>query len=201
MMFHRLFIRLGMVLLFLLALPVALILLAGVDRMLSFRDSVTLPNRMQLKREFNWPTWDRFSTDQSELSRFELVYIYLFDLDRHDLYSSDGSTLIVRDVDLVCFDDRHVDIGYYIFDGAAGGRRLSEDEARTVRAAGLDQPTGRCNGYFTAMVGPELLYPDNASPFLPSCERRNRSNPSLRNREWLNWPCENTTRQLPDGPS
>jgi hypothetical protein len=194
MMLRRLVIRLGKVLLCVLALPAALIVLAGADWMLSFRDSVTLPNGMMLKREFSYPTWDRFSTDQSELSRFELVYKYLYDLHRHDLYT-DGPTLIVKDVDRVCFDDRHVDIGYDIFDGAAGGRQLSEDEARTVRAAGLAQPTGRCNGYFTAMVGPELLYPDNTSPFLPSCEWRNRGNPALRNPEWLNWPCD--SRQPP----
>jgi hypothetical protein len=195
MMLCRLVLRLGKVLLCMLALPAALIVLAVGDWLLSFRDSVTLPNGMQLKREFNYPTWDRFSTDQTELSRIELVYIYLFNLDRHDLYSSDGSTLFVKDVDLVCFDDHHVDIGYDIFDGAAGGRQLTEDEARTVRAAGLAQPTGGCNGYFTGMLGPELLYPGNKSPFRPSCEWRNRGNPALRNPEWLNWPCD--SRQPP----
>jgi hypothetical protein len=190
MMLRRLVIRLGKVLLCMLALPAAVIVIAVGDWLLSFRDNVTLPNGMMLRREFNYPTWGRFSTDQSELSRIELISLYLSDLDRHDLYSADGSTLVVKDVDLLCFDDRQVDIGYDIFDGAAGGRKLTEDEARTVRAAGLSQPTGGCNGYFTGMLGPELLYPGNTSPFRPSCEWRNRSNPALRNPEWLNWPCD-----------
>jgi len=30
-----------------------------------------------------------------------------------------------------------------------------------------------CNGYFTAMIGPGLLYDGYIDPFLPSCDWRN----------------------------
>jgi len=145
----------------------------------------TLPNGMIVKREYaDW------------LLRHEY----------YDIYAPDRVTLMVPEVFMICFNDRYVYASGWrqgdggMFDSTLNFQPLSEAENAAAHRE-LFKPWGPCNGYFTGMLGPELLFPNNRPPFLAPCEWRNRSNPSLRNREWLNWPCENTTRQLPDGPS
>jgi hypothetical protein len=145
----------------------------------------TLPNGMIVKREYaDW------------LLRHEY----------YDIYAPDGVTLRAPDVCMICFNDRFLEAWGWrqedggIFDGYDNGRPLSGSEY-TAASRELSQPRRSCDGYFIGWLGPELLYPHNRSPFLAPCEWRNRNNPSLRNREWLNWPCEDNSHRLPDGPT
>lgn len=110
------------------------------------------------------------------------------------LLSPDGRQVLARDIEFVCFDDRLVlaiskipgQGGY--FDGAGQAWMPAADTRGFdgVRDP-LAGPSG-CNGYYTAMIGPDLLYGD-APPFLPPCDARNIGNDALENRAWLERPC------------
>lgn len=131
-----------------------------------YNDSVTLPNGMILRREFDFQ-WT----------------------ERGDLYAADGGTLLARDVEFVCFDDRYVQAGR-LFDAETGGPVAFEDRPEINEGHGLRAGRGGCNGYYTGMLGPGLLYDGLEAPFLPPCEWRNFDNPTLKDRAWLNRPCE-----------
>ena len=137
-----------------------------------FTDSVVLPNGMILKRSFDFTRNGR-----------------------DDLLSSDGKSKLARDIEFVCFNDRYVWVysfrpeytGLY---KAKTSERLSGvgyPEAMTI--SGLNDRHG-CNGYYTSMLGPGLLYDGNEAPFLPLCESRNLDNPGLAQRDWLERPCD-----------
>ncbi|MFO1089567.1 MAG: hypothetical protein U1E46_08290 [Hyphomicrobiales bacterium] len=167
------------VLIAVMALPEALLIKLAIREMLSFRDSSTLPNGTILKREYDYDLWSR-----------------------HDLFARDGKTLLVRNVDVVCFDDRYVlaygNGGSGTYDGP-DGRDLSFEEEVEVGRNGLE--TGRgCNGYYTGMLGPDLLYPENSPPFLPPCSWVNYGNTSLKHREWLERPCDGSMSANPVQP-
>jgi hypothetical protein len=148
----------------------------------------TLPNGMIVKREY---------------ADWLLTHEY------YDIYAPDGVTLRVPNVSTICFDDRYVyalggwqdDGGIFegIFSGYDNGRPLSGPEYTSAHRD-LYQPSERCNGYFTLNLEPQTFHPYYRHLFLLPCEWRNRRNPSLRNRTWLNWPCEDNSYQLPDGP-
>ena len=79
------------------------------------------------------------------------------------------------------------------------GRDLSFEEEVEVGRNGLE--TGRgCNGYYTGMLGPDLLYPENSPPFLPPCSWVNYGNTSLKHREWLERPCDGSMSANPVQP-
>jgi hypothetical protein len=143
----------------------------------------TLPNGMIVKREYaDWLLTDAY----------------------YDIYAPDGVTLRIPDVWMICFNDRYLRAvqrrpGQGIFDGYDNGRQLSGPEYTSARRE-LYQPSGRCNGYFTRILEPQTLHPNYRHRFLPPCEWRNSNNPSLRNRAWINWPSEDNSYQLPDGP-
>lgn len=113
-----------------------------------------------------------------------------------DLFSKDGETRLARDLEFVCFNDRYVWVYSYdrsqsgLFDAAIDARLdgLSHDEAFAV--SGLGGNRQACNGYYTEMVGPGLLYDGNTSPHLPSCNARNIYNPTLQDRSWFDRPCQ-----------
>jgi hypothetical protein len=148
-----------------------------------FTDRVTLPNGMILKRQFDW-----------EFGK------------RHDMFASDGDTVLARNIEFVCFNDRYVKAIAYpqghggLFDGRTNeliSRRDWDTYIKIYRASGL-QNRGACNGYYTAMIGPGLLYDGNESPLLPSCEWRNLENTALADRSWFDRPCAD--RALPPRP-
>ncbi|MCA3458024.1 MAG: hypothetical protein IOC92_07450 [Rhodobacter sp.] len=113
-----------------------------------------------------------------------------------DLFTKDGATRLARDLEGICFNDRYVWVYSYdrsqsgLFDAEKDARLdgLSHDEAFTV--SGLGGNRQACNGYYTGMVGPGLLYDGNTSPHLPSCNARNIDNPTLQDRSWFDRPCQ-----------
>lgn len=150
----------------------SVLLLALVGWLIRFSDSVTLPNGMILKRAFD-----------------------LAKIERHDLFATDGRTALARDVELVCFNDRYVKVYSYdrkhggVYDGATD-RPVPISASKEVHAAsGLLGGHG-CNGYYTGMVGPGLLYDGMVSPFLPPCSWRNLENPILTDSSWFERPCD-----------
>lgn len=151
-----------------------LLILVGIGWLTQFKDSVTLPNAMVLKREF-------------DLTR----------LGRNDMFAADGRTRLARGIEFVCFNDRYVLIYAYergqsgLFDSVAGGRVPIEDSDTALADSGLMDGAKTCNGYFTGMIGPGLLYDGMKPPFLPPCSWRDTENPSLKHRDWLKRPCLN----------
>lgn len=135
-----------------------------------FNASVTLPNGAVLKRQFEFPNSER-----------------------DDMFASDGRTLLARDVEGVCFDDRYVELYSKergqggLYDGRAGRWAPRQQTAREI---GLSSRNG-CNGYFTGMLGPGLLYDAAESPHLPPCSWRNFERPGLADRSWFERPCQN----------
>ena len=138
-----------------------------------FTDSVTLPNGMILKREFDFSKRER-----------------------DDMFASDGRTVLARDIEGVCFNDRYVLVNAYtreqggLFDRMTDGRVPTDDQdayLATEQASGLQGDRG-CNGYYFAWLGPGLLY-GGPEPFRPSCDWRNLSNQSLADRSWFDRPC------------
>ncbi|WP_331795533.1 hypothetical protein [Pseudotabrizicola sp. L79] len=113
-----------------------------------------------------------------------------------DLFAKDGATRLARDLEGICFNDRYVWVYSYdrsqsgLFDAAIDARLdgLSHDEAYAM--SGLGGNRQACNGYYTGMVGPGLLYDGNTSPHLPSCNARNIDNPILQDRSWFERPCQ-----------
>lgn len=114
-----------------------------------------------------------------------------------DLFAKDGATRLARELEFVCFNDRYVWVYSYdrsqsgLFDAVMDARLdgLGHDEAFAV--SGLGGNRQACNGYYTGMVGPGLLYDGNTSPHLPSCSARNIDNPTLQDRGWFDRPCSN----------
>ena len=141
-----------------------------------FTDKVTLPNGMILKRQFDWK-WG----------------------ERHDMFASDGRTVLARDIEFVCFNDRYVQAiamneGHGgLFDGRTNeviSRKDWDTYIKVYRSTGLQNRWGGCGGYYTGMVGPGLLYPGNSVPILPSCDGRNLENATLADRSWFDRPCD-----------
>ncbi|MFD1344555.1 hypothetical protein [Litorisediminicola beolgyonensis] len=146
-------------------------LVAGERWAMSFHKSVTLPNGMELGREFDWNRYGRW-----------------------DLFAENGRTLLARDVEVVCFNDRYVlvqsyDRGFTGLYDAGTDSRLLLDDYDAMDISGLDKPGGGCNGYFTGWVGPGLLLDDGPRPFVPPCAWRNVDTEALRDRAWFERPC------------
>ena len=104
--------------------------------------------------------------------------------------------MLVEEVEFLCFDDRFVEASSKIrgqgglFDAKSGGAVSREDHPEIYQPGGLEHGNGGCNGYYTGFVGPGLLTPGNRPPFLPSCAWVNRANPNLKDKAWLDRPCE-----------
>lgn len=146
-------------------------LVAGARWAMSLQEAVTLPNGMQLSREFDWNRHGRW-----------------------DLFAENGRTRLARDVEFVCFNDRYVfvqsyDRGFTGLYDAETDSRLPVDYSDAMDISGLDKPGGGCNGYFTGWVGPGLLLDDGRPPFVPPCAWRNVDNEALRDRAWFERPC------------
>lgn len=149
-----------------------LLILGGISWLTQFKDRVTLPNTMVLKREFDFTR-----------------------LGRNTMFAADGRTLLASGIEFVCFNDRYVLIYAYergqsgLFDAATGGRVPFEEFDTALADSGLMDGAKTCNGYFTGMIGPGLLYDGMKPPFLPSCSWRDTGNPSLKHRNWFKRPC------------
>lgn len=140
-----------------------------------FTDHATLPNGMVLKREFNFTRYGRDA-----------------------MFASDRRTPLAREIEAICFNDRFVKVlscqrtysGLY--DRATSSRVRRDDQGeydRLLRYTGLTAGHG-CNGYYTGMIGPELLYDGNRAPFLPPCAWRNPANTTLKLRDWFDRLCD-----------
>lgn len=144
---------------------------AGARWATSFRESVNLPNGMQLGREFDWNRYGRW-----------------------DLFATDGRTRLAHDIEFVCFNDRFVyaqareraSEGLY---DAETDSRVNADYSEAMDISGLHKPGGACDGYYTGWVGPGLLLHDGRYPFVPPCDWRNIGNEGLRDRDWFERPC------------
>lgn len=129
-----------------------------------FNDRVTLPNGMHLERSFDFT--------QSG---------------RHDLVSAHGHSILAKDVEFVCFDDRYAIIvaadakNSGTFDAVLNTKLDASSIAPDD--SGLRTRNG-CNGYYTVMLGPNLLYDQARLPFLPSCSSVNLENPNLHTSSW-----------------
>lgn len=137
-------------------------LIAGGRWAMTFQDNVTLPNGMTLERSFDFTRHGRL-----------------------DLMTSSGGQVLVAGVEFVCFDDRRVLAAPGgVFDADSGAKGLEDAAEDSLRS-----PLG-CNGYYTSMISPELLFEGNKAPFLPLCDWQNLSNTSLKKRSWFDSPCE-----------
>jgi hypothetical protein len=155
----------------------ALALIAAARWIERMQASVTLPNALVLARAFDWTL-----------------------LGRDDLLAADGRTLLARDVETVCFDDRYVWVRSRnadhtgLYDAAAGSRIEGLGYPEAMEASGLGGGSG-CAGYYLGMVGPGLLYDGNEAPFLPPCDWRNVGNGTLEARSWFDRPCAGGRRR------
>jgi hypothetical protein len=138
-----------------------------------YNDSVTLPNGFVLKRQFDF--W--------------------FD-DRDDMFAADGRTVLARDIEFLCFNDRFVEVTSYergqggLYDAKARGRVPRGKFEEMLEASGLSVKGKTCNGYFTGMLGAGLLYDGMTAPFLPPCAWRNLDKPTLSDPSWFERPCD-----------
>ena len=102
-----------------------------------YNDSVTLPNGFVLKRQFDF--W--------------------FD-DRDDMFAADGRTVLARDIEFLCFNDRFVEVTSYergqggLYDAKAQGRVPRGKFEEMLEQSGLSVKGKTCNGYFTACSDP-----------------------------------------------
>lgn len=141
-----------------------------------FRDSVVLPSGLILKRSFDFTRNGR-----------------------NDLLSYNGKLKIARDVEFVCFNDRYIWVWSFrpedtgLYDAETNARMNGVGYPEAMAISGLSDRNG-CNGYYTSMLGPGLLYDGNEAPFLPRCRSRNLDNPSLARRDWFERPCEPDSR-------
>ena len=155
-------------------------LVAGARWAMSFQESVTLPNGMQLGREFDWNRYGRW-----------------------DLFATNGQTRLARDLESVCFNDRYVFVQSYerkstgLYD-AETDSRVPVGYSQAMASSGLRDGNG-CNGYYTSWIGPGLLYEGNTAPFLPRCASRNLDNEALRVRSWFDRPCDPRPSSLDRG--
>lgn len=152
-------------------LPLLWALVAGGRWAMSFHESVTLPNGMQLGREFDWNRYGRW-----------------------DLFAENGRARLARDLEFVCFNDRYVFVQSY--DGSFTGlydavtdSRLMVDYSDAMEISGLDKPGGGCNGNFNGSVGPGLLLDNGRPAFVPPCTWRTVDNEALRDRACIERPC------------
>src|SRR5690606_28184938 len=94
-------------------------LAAGGRWAMSFQESVTLPNGMQLGREFDWNRNGRW-----------------------DLFATNGQTRLARDVESACFNDRYVFVQSYerkstgLYDAEIDGR-VPVDYSQAMAISGL----------------------------------------------------------------
>ncbi|MEJ5079305.1 MULTISPECIES: hypothetical protein [unclassified Ochrobactrum] len=128
-----------------------------------FNDSYVLPNKMVVKRVFNFTLHGQ-----------------------SDLFTSDGYTRLAEDMEFMCFNDRYIEVftmdpGGGVFDGETN---LPVPKGKRD-ITGLSKPPYSCYGYYTAWVGPDLLYERSQDPLVVSCKWRNYSNPNLKNLAWL----------------
>ena len=135
-----------------------------------FSDSVALPNGMILRPAFDFTRYGR-----------------------DDLFAADGPTRLATGTDMICFDDRYVEVmplrgGGGLFDALRQGNGPLTGAQRRVAEEALAGGHG-CNGYYTGMLGPGLIYDGTKDPFLPPCAWRNLGNPALRHPEWFQRPC------------
>ena len=158
------------------ALGLAVLAVGTVGWLTRYNDSVTLPNGFVLRREFDF--WFN---------------------DRDDMFASDGRRVLARDVEFVCFNDRFVEVTSY--ERGQGGLYDAKTQSRVPRGSydemlaesGLSVRGKTCNGYFTPMLGPGLLYDGMKAPFQPRCASRNLDNTELKDPRWFERPC------VPDG--
>lgn len=136
--------------------------------------SVTLPNGMMFKRQFDWT--------RSPPSV---------------LIATDGRTVLAREVEGSCFNDRYVSIRSYrraqtgLYDAETDAMVPAEDHEQAMVDSGLNAHPQRksCNGYYTGWVGPPLMFDGAYEAHLPFCDWRNLENPALRDRNWFDRPC------------
>lgn len=144
------------------------VVLATVHRVAGTGDSVTLPNGMMFRREFDW------ALGPSAV-----------------LVATDGRTVLAREVEFACFNDRYVHVVSYL--RAHSGLYDAEVDAMVpsdgMSVSGLRAPDGGCNGYYTGWVGPELILGGAKAPYLPPCGWRNTGNSQLKNRVWFGRAC------------
>lgn len=150
---------------FCVAIVTLLIIGAMVVLVARFHESYALPNNMIIKRVFDFSFHGRY-----------------------DLYASDGRTVLASSVDMMCFDDRYIEVSAEMGGGLIDGETsshipYSETEARSEVM--LRKGPYSCNGYYKGWLGPGLLFERNKEPFVPRCDWRNLDNPDLKNREWL----------------
>lgn len=150
----------------------ALLLNGIIQWLLLFNDNIVLPNGMILRREFDFSRYGR-----------------------DDMFSADGETLLARNIEFICFNDRYVEVvamhpGYGgLYDGETGRPVPGDAFYETYSASGLSSRHG-CNGYYTGMVGPSLMYDSvDSSAHLIPCDWRNLDNPALADRSWFDRPC------------
>jgi hypothetical protein len=120
-----------------------------------------------------------------------------FILSGENLVSPDRKTILATDLEFICFDDRFLSASSRqpgqsgLFDGLTGARTSSDDHPEIYQPGGLKQGGQGCNGYYTWLIGPNLLMDGNHAPFLPPCLSVNRANPALKDKAWLDRPCDN----------
>ena len=148
-------------------------LLAGARWATRFQDSVTLPSGMQLGREFDWNRSGRW-----------------------DLFATNGTTRLAREVEFICFNDRYIFVKSYnrpftgLYD-AETDSRVPLEYSDAMNISGLNKPGGGCDGYYTGWVGPSLLLDYGRYPFVPPCAWQNFGNDALRDLAWFERPCTN----------
>ena len=113
----------------------------------------------------------------------------------NDLLTRDQRTVLARDIEFLCFDDQFVIVGVRtgtdngLFDEESSASIAVEGRPEVFMPGGLKYGRRACNGYYTSMVGPQLLVAGNRPPFLPNCTSVNRENAALKDQSWLNRPC------------
>lgn len=118
-----------------------------------------------------------------------------FVLKGNSLLSSDFRSVLASDIEFVCFDDRFLEVisemrgQSGLFDAETQNRVSRELHPEIFQPSGLKFGRRSCNGYYTWMLGPELLVAGNRPPFLPGCESVNRENTALKDKAWLERPC------------
>ena len=104
------------------------VFVAGARWAMSHQQSVTLPSRMLLSREFDWNRHGR-----------------------GDLFATNGRARLARDVEFVCFNDRYVFVRSYdrAFTGlydAETDSKVPVEYAEAMDISGLSKPSGGCSG-------------------------------------------------------
>ena len=111
-----------------------------------------------------------------------------------DLLTADGRKTLSTDIEFVCFDDRFVQVSPRtrgqggLFDKVVQGKVSAEDHPKIFLSDGFKRPGSACNGYYTAVLGPGLLY-GKRPPFQPDCDHVNRANKALKDMTWFERPC------------